>query len=141
MLLFRFITGDLSHPFDENWRHRIDDPLLADDITAATAMTPAERVGSASELSSRISALTARHARRLQRQQLQMRAEAAERRLGMQRRWLLALAAALTAVSAMSFRLYRQARNPASVPQSIVLQSTLQGAVPAPSKGRSGPAP
>ena len=68
VMLFQLLAGDLRRPLVPGWERAIDDPLLAEDIAAATDIDPARRVASAAELARRLRALPARREERARRE-------------------------------------------------------------------------
>jgi serine/threonine protein kinase/predicted negative regulator of RcsB-dependent stress response len=100
MILYQLLVGDLSRPLASGWEEDIEDPLLRDDIAAATRGNPAKRLRSAAELVERLRGL---HERRVERDSLatiERRAELAERQLmqARTRRPWVVLAAVLVAL-------------------------------------------
>lgn len=81
LMLYQLLCGDLRRPLAPGWESAIDDPLLREDIAAATNGDPLRRLSSVPELVER---LRRRDARRLERERLrevETRALRAERRL------------------------------------------------------------
>jgi non-specific serine/threonine protein kinase len=60
ILLYQMLAGDLRKPLATGWEHDIDDPLLREDIAAATHGDPARRVQTALELVTRLEHLELR---------------------------------------------------------------------------------
>lgn len=60
ILLYQMLVGDLRKPLATGWEHDIDDPLLREDIAAATHGNPARRMQSALELATRLDSLEQR---------------------------------------------------------------------------------
>jgi len=60
LILFQLLTGDLSRPLAPGWQRDIIDPLLGEDIAAATDVDPSRRTGSASLLAHQLRRLSAR---------------------------------------------------------------------------------
>lgn len=140
LLLYRLLTGDLGRSLELQWRQHIGEPLLAEDIAAATGTGTAAHIGSAAELAARLRQLAMRGEQRRQREQLRQRAEWAERRLGRHRLGLLVLAAALAAVSAVSLRLYQASRHSPLLADADASMST-SAPTHLPPRGRSDEAP
>lgn len=65
VLLYQVVRCDLRAPLTTGWQREVDDPLLVEDITAATEGQPGQRLASASELVQRLGALAHRRAQRL----------------------------------------------------------------------------
>jgi non-specific serine/threonine protein kinase len=61
LILYQILTGDLTRPLAPGWQRDIADPLLAEDIAAATDVDPSRRTGSASLLAHQLRRLSARH--------------------------------------------------------------------------------
>jgi eukaryotic-like serine/threonine-protein kinase len=57
LLLYQLLAGDLTRPLAPGWERDIDDELLREDIAAATQVDPARRLGSATELVTRLRGL------------------------------------------------------------------------------------
>lgn len=98
LILYQLITGDFRRPLSTGWVRDIDDPLLAEDIAAATEGEPMRRLPSAAALVQRLSTLPARRAERAaeaeHRQALALLAER-ERRSRARRPWVAAALASL----------------------------------------------
>ncbi|MEP6906455.1 MAG: tetratricopeptide repeat protein [Pseudoxanthomonas sp.] len=65
VMLYQCLVGDTRQPLAPGWENDIDDPLLREDISAAAAGDPAQRLGDASQLATRLRTLATR---RLERQ-------------------------------------------------------------------------
>lgn len=63
LVLFQLAVGDFGRVPAPGWERDIDDPLLRDDIAAAAAGDPADRIGSAGLLADRLEALDDRRAK------------------------------------------------------------------------------
>lgn len=124
ILLYQMVVGDLKQPLAQGWERRVGDPLLAEDIALAVAGEPAQRLGDAAALASRLRTLEQRREqraaeqaelRRLQDEQraAEARARSAElavERLRARRRWMTVTLAALIVGSGLSLSLYLEAR-------------------------------
>lgn len=113
VMLYQILVGDFRRLLAPGWERDIDDPLLREDIAAATDGDPARRLGSAAELAQRLRHLEARRQQRAQAELERVeRAEAARRGERQTRR--LRMAAALSAVLALavlvSLHFFNQAR-------------------------------
>lgn len=62
LILFQLVAGDFRAALAPGWRERVADPLLVDDIAAASAGDPALRLASAAMLAERLERLEARRA-------------------------------------------------------------------------------
>ncbi len=114
ILLFQIVIGDLRKPMASGWERLIDDPLLRADIAAATDGDPAQRLGSVSELISRLRQLEQRRSERRDLEEAQQRAHTAQRRLDValaRRPWAIATLAVLAAGLAISLWLYHRAES------------------------------
>jgi non-specific serine/threonine protein kinase len=114
MLLYQLLQGDLKRPMPPDWAAGVDDPLLREDILAATAGDPLQRLGSVSELAARLRNLELRRAQRNDLQRIKDRALLAERELEAaraRRPWLWAAMASLTAGVAISLGSYEAERS------------------------------
>ncbi len=76
VLLYQMVAGDLRRPLATGWEADIDDPLLREDITRATAGRPEDRFGSASELAERLRNLDTRRRARVVRRTVKVTAAA-----------------------------------------------------------------
>jgi eukaryotic-like serine/threonine-protein kinase len=96
-MLYQMVVGDLRRPLAPGWDREIDDPLLREDIAAATDIDPAKRLSDAGELARRLASLQSRHVARAA--ALEAEAEAGRLREALararrRRRWALGLAGA-----------------------------------------------
>lgn len=99
ILLYQMLAGDLRRPMAPGWERDIDDPLLVEDITAATDGDPAQRLGSVATLIKRLSSLDRRRADAIQRAQTERTALKAQRvleRARTRRPWIIATIAMLS---------------------------------------------
>lgn len=78
LVLFQLVAGDFRAALAPGWRDLVTDPLLADDIAAASAGDPAQRLASAAALAERLERLEAR------REEAAARAEEAARLAALQ---------------------------------------------------------
>ena len=76
VMLYQCLVGDSRRPLAPGWENDIDDPLLREDIASAAAGDPAQRLGHASQLATRLRTL---ESRRLERQAETDAREEAER--------------------------------------------------------------
>ncbi len=112
VMLYQMLAGSFSKPMASGWEQDIDDPLLCEDIRAATEGDPARRLGSTAELASR---LRTREARREQARREHEAVEQARRerealsRSRAQRPYLVALAVLFGVGAALAFWLYATA--------------------------------
>jgi non-specific serine/threonine protein kinase len=60
ILMYQLLVGDLRKPLATGWDHDIDDPLLREDIAAATHGNPSRRMQTALELAARLESLPQR---------------------------------------------------------------------------------
>ncbi len=111
ILLYQMVIGDFDRPMTADWESTIADPLLRQDIAAAAAGDPAQRLPSAAELAERLERLEAR--RVAFRHAQEERAEAARtarqlERIRERRPWVMAsvcsLVIGLTFAAAFGFR-------------------------------------
>ncbi|MFT3763462.1 MAG: winged helix-turn-helix domain-containing protein [Pseudoxanthomonas sp.] len=98
VMLYQLQVGDLRRPLAPGWEREIDDPLLREDIAAATDGDPALRLAGAAELAERLRRLPERHAELAQRESA-VRASAQMRqaleRTRARRPWIVATIAML----------------------------------------------
>lgn len=124
IMLYQAVIGDFKQPLAAGWEHRVEDPLLREDIALAVAGDPARRLVDASQLAVRLRTLHERH-RRLEteaaeRSRLEWQqhaavarardAELALARLRARRNGMLTALAALVVGLALSLGLYLEAR-------------------------------
>lgn len=64
LMLYQIVVGDLRRPLASGWEPEVGDPLLAEDIAAATQGEPRQRLGSAAELLARLGTLEQRRSQR-----------------------------------------------------------------------------
>ena len=98
VILYQLLAADWRRPLAPGWEQSLDDELLREDVAAAAAGNPAQRLSSAAELSRRLRFLDERRERR--RAQRQAESEASQLRAALERhrgrrRQLRALAAVL----------------------------------------------
>jgi eukaryotic-like serine/threonine-protein kinase len=98
LMLYQLVVGDMRRPMATGWESDVDDPLLREDITAATQGQPQARLHSADELIDRLQSLPARRESRLladeqARRSAQIAAELARARD--RRPWIVAALASL----------------------------------------------
>lgn len=94
ILLYQLISGRLTQPMVSGWEADVADPLLRDDLRAATDVNPDRRPASVAEFASRLRALPQRHIDAEARQALQVQAQTATAALARSRArrpWMLAL--------------------------------------------------
>jgi non-specific serine/threonine protein kinase len=81
VMLFQMLVGDFRRPLAPGWEQRIDDVLLREDIAAAAAGDPAERLSDAAQLVQRLRTLDARRSERERERHQQAQAELTQRAL------------------------------------------------------------
>jgi non-specific serine/threonine protein kinase len=109
LLLYQIVTANLRRPFAPGWEAEITDPLLCEDITAATAPEPTARLSSVDELLQRLQSREARERQRRDASASAERAALAERELQRtraRRPWLIAAVASLLIGMGTSLWLY-----------------------------------
>lgn len=124
IMLYQAVIGDFKQPLAAGWEHRVEDPLLREDIALAVAGDPARRLVDASQLALRLRTLRERHGRleadAAERSRLEWEqhaatarardAELALARLRARRNGMLTALAALVVGLAVSLGLYLEAR-------------------------------
>jgi DNA-binding winged helix-turn-helix (wHTH) protein len=98
VILYQLLSTDLRKGLSPGWERDISDPLLREDIAAATDGDPARRIGSALELSDRLRRLDERRQQRAEAEAYAQKATsdaAAVRLIRARRPWLIATFAAL----------------------------------------------
>jgi len=111
VMLYQWLAGDLQRPLASGWERDIDDVLLREDISRATDVDPAQRIGSAAELAERLRGLPQRHAERERRAADARAAEALRHALerGRARRpWVIAAMVVLALGTTGSSLLWRR---------------------------------
>ncbi|MFC4160135.1 protein kinase domain-containing protein [Chitinimonas lacunae] len=113
VLLYQLVVGDLRRPMVQGWERDIDDPLLCEDIAAATDGDIERRTASVNELIVALSDLPSRRLRR--EQEAAERAQAERDRLQAQRSrerrpWLIGLMATLALGLVISVYAYLEVR-------------------------------
>lgn len=114
VILYQLIVGDLSRPLAAGWEKDVPDPLLIEDIAAAAASDPDDRLASAGELVNRLRTLPERRADRAAAEaEARRRAEIEQAlvRTRVRRPWVIAAGIALTAGVVTSTLLFAQARH------------------------------
>lgn len=112
ILLYQILAGNLMKPLASGWERDIADPLLREDILAATAGDPKRRLASAELLAERLHTLDPRRATAraaLAERQKQAERDALLKRVEARRPWMLATGAALAAGCALSLVLFLRA--------------------------------
>lgn len=93
VILYQWLVGDFRRPMAPGWERDIDDPLLRQDIAAATDSDPSRRLADAAELADRLRRLPQRHAERRRREAEEQAAAALRQTLERNRArrpWLIA---------------------------------------------------
>ena len=109
VLLYQLVVGDFRRPLAPGWEQDVEDELLREDIAAAAAGNPAQRLGDADALATRLRSLDVRRVERVARRRREEEAslllrqlERAQARRGLQRALVAALVVGLC-VSALGF--------------------------------------
>ena len=92
VLIFQIVRGDVVSPLTANWMEAIDDPLLRDDIAAATKDDPNQRIASADALARKLRTIEVRRDEAIQKRIARERlvaAESALQRARARRPWLI----------------------------------------------------
>jgi non-specific serine/threonine protein kinase len=116
VMLYQLLAGDLRRPLAPGWERDIADPLLREDIAAATDTDPARRIASADALVDRLRRLPQRREERAQREaeaQGALRMRQALERNRARRPWIAATIGVLVlglAVSGLSWQRSEQQR-------------------------------
>lgn len=129
VILYQLVVGDFTRPLSADWEREVDDPLLREDIAAAAAGNPDDRLASAAELAQRLQTLDERREARARQIAEAERKAALERELvavRARRPWVALAGLALAAGVAVSGALYvgarrdrDEARHQAEVAQNI----------------------
>ena len=113
LILYQLVSGDLRKPMAPGWEQGVDDPLLVEDIMAATHGDPTRRLSSVTELTQRLRTLELRRTEREAALLARLRAAAAERaleRARIRRPWIVTAVVVLLVGVGLSYNLYRQER-------------------------------
>jgi eukaryotic-like serine/threonine-protein kinase len=115
VMLYQIAVGDLRRSLEIGWETDVSDELLREDIAAAAAGNPAQRLTDAGQLAQRLRTLETRRAERVRQREALAQAEKAEQMRGQLRRMRLAAGALVMVVVAIGGAgLYAyQARNEA----------------------------
>jgi DNA-binding winged helix-turn-helix (wHTH) protein/tetratricopeptide (TPR) repeat protein len=95
VILYQLLTGDFHKALSAGWEHDIDDELLRQDLTLATAENPGVRLADAEVLARRLRTLEERRIQLRTQREAQARAEDTRRRLAGTRVRTLSIAVAL----------------------------------------------
>lgn len=112
LILYQIWVGDLRRPLAPGWESAVDDELLREDIAAATAGDPAQRLASVAELADRLRRRDMRRLERARLRETEARAMRAERRLERSRArrpWIVAAVLLLMLGLGVSLWQYRRA--------------------------------
>jgi eukaryotic-like serine/threonine-protein kinase len=113
VMLYQMLLGDLGRPLAPGWERAIGDPILREDIAAATDGDPAQRLPSVGELTVRLRRLDARRAQREQERAAALAARNALeilQRSRARRPWMMAAVVLLVTGLGTSLWLYQGAR-------------------------------
>jgi non-specific serine/threonine protein kinase len=131
VMLYQLVVGDFRRPLAPGWEQDVDDDLLREDIAAAAAGNPAQRLGDAGALAQRLRSLAERRVERLAERrrdelaaQLQRQVERARARRGLQRALVVVLVAGLC-VSALGFREARRSQRQAEAMVAFLTDDLL----------------
>jgi non-specific serine/threonine protein kinase len=105
VLLYQMWVGDLRRPLATGWQREVEDPLLRDDVAAATEGRPDDRIKSAAELLERLQTLEERRradAQRAVAEQQALEVAAQWQRSRARRPWVVAAFASLVAGMVLS---------------------------------------
>lgn len=108
VILYQLIIGDLHQPLTTDWRLRVDDPLLQEDLERCFAGDPEERFAGAAQLAQALRALGDRRTERDSLAREQATRERAAYRRGLVRATAAALAVVLL-VAGLAFLARREA--------------------------------
>ena len=111
LLLYQMLVGDLQRPLAPGWEQALDDPLLCEDVAAATFGDPAQRIASVAALVERLRSLAARREtaqRERERERRLAETEAMLARSRARRPWMIAAGVALA--TGLAVALYQNDR-------------------------------
>ncbi len=146
VILYQWLVGDFRRPMAPGWERDIDDPLLRQDIAAATDSDPARRLADAAELADRLRGLPQRHAARQRREAEEQAAAALRRTLERNRArrpWLIAAMVVLGVGATCSSLLWWRSEQQRTIAQHQIARAEamvrfLDHALGAISTGNSG---
>jgi DNA-binding winged helix-turn-helix (wHTH) protein/serine/threonine protein kinase len=105
VMLYQAVVGDFRRPVSTGWEDTLQDPMLREDIAAATFGDVTRRIGSAAEVAARLRSLETRRAERILLDETRARQEAAERKRAqsrLRRPWIALAAIAIVALLVVS---------------------------------------
>jgi non-specific serine/threonine protein kinase len=111
LLLYQVLVGDLQRPMAPGWEQTLDDPLLCEDVAAATYLDPAQRIATVPALVDRLKSLAARREagqRERERERRLAETEALLARSRARRPWMIAAGVALA--TGLAVALYQNTR-------------------------------
>ena len=114
IMLYQMLSGDLRQGIPPDWRERLNDELLAEDIQAATSSDVSGRLPSVAELSERLRSLNERRQKAevaAQKEAEILAAKDALSRARTRRPWLIAASLSLITGLLVSLTLYQQAES------------------------------
>lgn len=112
VMLFQLVAGDFNRTLAPGWERDVQDELLREDIAAAAAGAPSERLGDAQTLAIRLRSLDTRRAERSAARAAQLAAQQAQvrdARYRVRRWWVAGLSAVMALVSVATFFLWLDA--------------------------------
>jgi DNA-binding winged helix-turn-helix (wHTH) protein/tetratricopeptide (TPR) repeat protein len=113
LILYQLLAGDLRRPMASGWQNDIQDPLLAEDIAAATDGEPARRLAGVAELIHRLRCLEQRRRSQLEAGRAMEQSRLAEQRMHRiraRRPWMVAAFLLLVAGVGLNYDLFRDER-------------------------------
>ncbi|MFZ5549912.1 MAG: protein kinase domain-containing protein [Pseudomonadota bacterium] len=113
LMLYQWLVGDFRRPMAPGWEADVPDPLLREDIAAATQTRPEARLASVDEWLARLERLEARRADRVRQTEAAAAAEAVAAQLARQRArrpWVWGLVATLALGLGTSLWFHQQSR-------------------------------
>lgn len=131
VVLYQILAGDIRKPMATGWERDIADPLLREDLAAATSGDPAGRTVSAAELAQQLRTLEQRRAEHAAREQTEREAAAAQReleRMRARRPWMVATLGVLAAGLGVSLWLFGQANDARRVAERQAARAEATGA-------------
>lgn len=146
VILYQWLVGDFRRPMAPGWERDIDDPLLRQDIAAATDSDPARRLADAAELADRLRRLPQRHVERTRREAEEQAAAVLRRTLERNRArrpWLIAAMVVLGVGATCSSLLWWHSERQRTIAQRQIARAEamvrfLDHALGAISTGNSG---
>ncbi len=127
--LYQAVAGDFRRPVSTGWEDTIQDPVLREDIAAATYGDATRRIRSAADVAARLRSLEARRAERKRLDEARTQRQVAERKRAhsrIRRPWIAVAAIAIVALLVISGLYVRKTSGAVTLPLRTVAVLPLQ---------------